>query len=92
MIGASRAAAQARLPGLGHHHPRHTQTKSRPARASPRRSDLGSVLSAHAGAILACDFFTVDTVLLKTLYVLVFMEIHSRRMLYASCTAHPNSA
>ncbi len=48
-------------------------------------------LSAHAGAILACDFFTVDTVLLKTLYVLVFMEIHSRRILYANCTAHPNS-
>ena len=30
--------------------------------------------------------------LLRTLYVLVFMEIHSRRILYANCTAHPNSA
>ena len=42
--------------------------------------------------MLACDFFTVDTVLLKTLYVLVFLEIHSRRILYTSCTGHPNSA
>src|SRR6266699_620766 len=49
-------------------------------------------LAAHAGAILACDFFTVDTVLLRTLYVLVFMEIGSRRILYANCTAHPNAA
>lgn len=26
------------------------------------------------------------------LYVLVFLEISSRRILYANCTAHPNSA
>jgi len=49
-------------------------------------------LAAHAGAILACDFFTVDTVLLRTLYVLVCLEIGSRRILYANCTAHPNAA
>ena len=30
--------------------------------------------------------------LLKTLYVLVFIDIHSRRVLYARCTAHPNAA
>jgi len=49
-------------------------------------------LKAHAGAIVACDFLIVDTVLLRTLYVLVFIEIHSRRILYANCTFHPNSA
>lgn len=61
---------------------------------SPRRDGptWAEFLRAHAGAVLACDFFTVDTVLLKTLYVLVFIEIHSRRLLYARCTAHPNSA
>ena len=61
---------------------------------SPRREGptWPEFLRAHAGAVLACDFFTVDTVLLKTLYVLVFLEIHSRRILHASCTAHPNSA
>jgi len=40
----------------------------------------------------SCDFFTVDTVLLRTLYVLVLLEIGSRRILYANCTAHPNAA
>ena len=49
-------------------------------------------LAAHAGAILAYDFFTVDTVMLRTLYVLVFLEIHSRRIVYVDCTARPNSA
>jgi putative transposase len=46
-------------------------------------------LKAHAGAIVACDFFTVDTVLLRTLYVLVFMEIFSGRILYANCSFIP---
>ena len=49
-------------------------------------------LKAHAGAIVACDFLTVDTVLLRTLYVLVFIEVHSRQILYANCSFHPNSA
>lgn len=61
---------------------------------APRRDGptWAQFLAAHAGAILACDFFTVDTVMLRTLYVLVFMEIGSRRILYANCTAHPNSS
>ena len=60
-----------------------------PRRAGPTWSQF---LNAQAGAVLACDFFTVDTVMLRTLYVLVFMEIHSRRILHANCTASPNSA
>jgi putative transposase len=31
--------------------------------------------------VLACDFFTVETVWLKTLYVLFFIELGSRRVL-----------
>lgn len=61
---------------------------------APRRDGptWAQFLTAHAGAILACDFFTVDSVLLRTLYVMVFLEIGSRRILYANCTARPNSA
>ena len=61
---------------------------------APRRDGptWAQFLAAHAGAVLACDFFTVDTVQLRTLYVLVFLEIGSRRILYANCTAHPNGA
>jgi putative transposase len=42
--------------------------------------------------MLACDFFTVETVTLRTLYVLFFIELGTRRMHVAGCTAHPDSA
>jgi hypothetical protein len=41
---------------------------------------------------VACDFFTVETVFLKTLYVLVFMHIHTRRILGVGVSANPNGA
>ncbi|MBF6615081.1 MAG: hypothetical protein IVW55_18415 [Chloroflexi bacterium] len=39
--------------------------------------------------MLACDFLTVDTVLLKRLYVLFFIEINTRRIYFAGVTANP---
>ena len=49
-------------------------------------------LSAQAKGIVACDFFTVETVFLKTLYVLVFMHIQTRRILGVGVSANPNGA
>ena len=49
-------------------------------------------LRAHGESILACDFFTVDTVWLRRLYVLVFLSIGSRRVEYVACTSKPNTA
>jgi len=47
---------------------------------------------ANRESILACDFFTVDTVWLRRLYVLVFLSIGSRRVEYLACTSNPNTA
>jgi hypothetical protein len=61
---------------------------------SGRRSELTwkQFLAAHAETIVATDFFSVDTVLLKRLYVLMFIHLGSRRILAAACTAAPDGA
>ena len=47
-------------------------------------------LSAQAKGIVACDFFCVETAFLRTLYVLVFMHIRTRRILGVGVSANPN--
>jgi putative transposase len=41
--------------------------------------------------MLACDFFTIETANLKTLYVLFFIELGTRQVHLAGCTEHPNT-
>jgi putative transposase len=59
-------------------------------------SSAGNVVArvpARASAgIVACDFFTVETAWLRTLYVLFFVEHGSRRVHLAGVTANPDGA
>ena len=41
---------------------------------------------------MAADFFSVDTILFKQLYVLKYVHMATRRVLAASCTESPVSA
>jgi hypothetical protein len=60
---------------------------------APRRSGptWRQFLHAQAAGILAVDFLHVDTVLLKRVYVLVFIEHATRRMHLGGVTAQPTS-
>jgi len=58
---------------------------------APRRSSetWRHFLRVQATGIVACDFFTVDTVLLRRLYALVFIEIATRQVYLGGITANP---
>ena len=51
-----------------------------------------SSLKSQATTMLACDFFAVDTELLKQLYVLFFIELDTRRVFIIGITEHPTGA
>ncbi len=49
-------------------------------------------MTEQGAGIIARDFFCVETVWLKTLHVLFFIELSTRRVHPAGATAHPGSA
>ncbi len=60
-----------------------------PRKVGPSWSEF---LRSEAEGILACDFFTVETVFLRTFYVLFFIEIATRKLHVMPSTRHPDSA
>ncbi len=72
-------------------------------RTTLRRSGIGPAprrdgptweqfLRLQARGIMSCDFFTVETVLLRTLYVFFFIEVSSRRARIVGVTRNPEGA
>ena len=60
--------------------------------APVRNGSLGwrQLMTHYKQQILACDFFTVETLWLQTLYVFFFIELGTRRVHLAGVTAHPD--
>jgi len=61
---------------------------------APRRTGPSwrQFLRQQAARMLACDFFTVETISLRRFYVLFFTELGSRRVHLAGCTTNPSGA
>jgi putative transposase len=60
---------------------------------APRRASVSwrEFLRQQADGIIECDFFTVETLWLRRLHALFFIELARRRVHLASVTANPNN-
>jgi transposase InsO family protein len=59
-----------------------------PRRVGPSWSEF---LRSQAEGVLACDFFTIETILLRTFYVLFFIEIATRKLHVTPSTRNPDA-
>jgi hypothetical protein len=55
-------------------------------RPTAKRETWRQFMQTQASSIIACDLFTVESVRLKTLHVLFFIDLHSRKVLLGGVT------
>jgi hypothetical protein len=55
-------------------------------RPGPKRDTWCQFMRNQAASIIACDLFTVETVRLKTLHVLFFIDLNTRKVLIGGVT------
>ena len=60
--------------------------------APARSGSIGwkTMMNHYKDQLLACDFFTVETIFLKTVYVLIFIELGTRRVHLAGISTNPD--
>ena len=89
---------QGKLKKLGYHISHETVRKllrSQGILPVPSRkvaSSWRTFINHYKATLLACDFFTVETLRLQTLYVFFLIEVGTRRVQMAGITAHPTQA
>ena len=59
---------------------------------APQRSSVTWTRFLRSQAAVACDFVTVDTALLRRCYLLFFIDITTREVLYSGITTNPTGA
>jgi hypothetical protein len=84
-----RRAVPTRLRDRGQHRLDHLQRAG--VDPAPQRTAVSwrQLLRAQAKGVLAVDFFAVDTVFLKRLYVLLVIEVGTRRVHVLGVTGYP---
>jgi transposase InsO family protein len=62
-----------------------------PAPSRGRGGSWRTFLRHYRQPVLACDFLALESLFLRTIYVLFFIEVRTRRVFQAGCTAHPTA-